>query len=440
MQKCGRLTGPGKLDNLVRRNSWSDFLQTKKITDLVEYPSINLKKKKVTISFENWHGELPTEAPLIETWVTVEGLPPKWYNWGVIAQVASMLGVLVNVDWHMIFRSFYEQVRIQVAVRDPTKIPPDRMVEINHEMFLLKFTVERDSPSVSGSDDPSDHDNGGDKRKNPIEEIGSDDDLLGEEMDTGQGNEASKTKTPRDGSSTRGGKTVQLGVTPIQDKEIERSVFSKCFGAPISKSYLEVVKKPPFDNIGSPLLPKFDAAATQNGVPPAQVTAVTLPRPKKWGPVVASRMSDRVRRDGKNAIVRAQELKQVQNLEILKNKKIKGELNEIWKKEEIKARQRSRERDIHEGELNTDYFKAIASQKRRKKQIAMLESADGPVFDTKGDMEESCWVDGYMGNAVLGHCQGKAKKPDKRTGTSCPRPPSAYVARSWLKRRIEYSS
>ena len=43
-------------------------------------------------------------------------------------------GVLVNVDWHTIFRSFYEKVRIQVAVRDPAKIPRDRMVEIHHEL------------------------------------------------------------------------------------------------------------------------------------------------------------------------------------------------------------------------------------------------------------------------------------------------------------------
>lgn len=392
----------------------------------------------MTISFANWLGEVPPYDSLSETWVVIEGLPPKWYSWHVFVQVATILGVLVNVDWHLIFRSFYEKVRVQVAVRDPKKIPADRVVEINHELYLLKFTVEEDAPGENNAadDDPSDPKGG----KKPAQETDGDmddDDLLGEDMDTGNDNNANKTtNTSRPSAAPRGykSKTISGGCTPSQGGQLEGSAFSKIQGAPLTKSYVEVVKNTPIDNFGIHLLPQFDAASEMCAIKAPQVfsAANAIPQKMKRGPVAATRMSDRIKRDGKPALQKAQELKQKKDLEIPKNKEIRDELNDIWKREEIKARQRSRDRDILEGEFNTKYFQAVANQKRRKKQILMLESSSGTMTDTPGGVEENSCYAVFVGSPVLRACQGWSEGSGDKTGANGTRSSSAPVARSWL--------
>lgn len=63
------------------------------------------------------------------------------------------------------------------------------------------------------------------------------------------------------------------------------------------------------------------------------------------------------------------------------------ELDKLWALDEIKIRQRSRERDIKEGDGNTAYFQAVANQRSRKKRIDVLMGPNGPVSEIEDMMK-----------------------------------------------------
>jgi hypothetical protein len=81
------------------------------------------------------------------------------------------------------------------------------------------------------------------------------------------------------------------------------------------------------------------------------------------------------------------ETEELSPAELLRFKNIYAEMHNLWLKEEVKAKQRSRDRNIKEGDKNTTYYHSVANQRRRKMLVHSLDGPDGPITDDAGMLD-----------------------------------------------------
>lgn len=190
---------PWQIRQLGEKNFLTRFPPHKLVKDMVDYPSINLKKKGVAIKVIAWEGGIESIGELQDIWVQVRGIPPKWCTWQVIAQIRASLGILLEVDSAEIFKSFYEVVRIKVVVKDVFKIPERRIMVMQKKIFLLDFTTEIEDSHLPQQQDDNEYDNNDDNADDLDEDNGTTEHQGSDRMETEQrGN-----STPNDGKDTR---------------------------------------------------------------------------------------------------------------------------------------------------------------------------------------------------------------------------------------------
>jgi hypothetical protein len=128
-----------------------------------------------------WISDLDHFSELVEVWVQFEGIPPRWCDWKVFAQMASGLGLLLDVDWSALFKSFYEKIRVKIACRNPRKIPGERLFELDKKLYLVTILVE--GFESKDADGRADEDNNGDDDDDKKDEVdGASDDRMETEM------------------------------------------------------------------------------------------------------------------------------------------------------------------------------------------------------------------------------------------------------------------
>jgi hypothetical protein len=72
---------------------------------------------------------------------------------------------------------------------------------------------------------------------------------------------------------------------------------------------------------------------------------------------------------------------------VLEEKKIEGELCELFEREEIMARQRSRVDWLREGDHNTSFFHARATARRKTNRIDVLRHPDGSKCEVQSEIK-----------------------------------------------------
>lgn len=80
-----------------------------------------LNKGKIMASLKAWNGNIEPVGELKEVWVQIGGIPPKWVDWWSIKDVASNIGMLMEVDWPTLFSSFFSVARVRVRCKTPRR-------------------------------------------------------------------------------------------------------------------------------------------------------------------------------------------------------------------------------------------------------------------------------------------------------------------------------
>jgi hypothetical protein len=101
----------------------------------------------------------------------------------VIGRCLLRLPLLLDVDWSSLFKSFYKKVRLKVVVRDPKKIPHERLFELDKKLYMISISVEgldEVADEKSGDDSDDLDDKGGEDNFDDIDDL----DDTTENMDT----------------------------------------------------------------------------------------------------------------------------------------------------------------------------------------------------------------------------------------------------------------
>ena len=314
-------------------------------------------------SLKVWNGDIEPVGQLIETWIQIRGVPPKWSDWTTIKEIASSLGKILEVDWQILFSTFFTVIRVKINCKDPSKIPEKRTMEMDDKLYMINFKMEdldKLKEKIDGPDEDPDGDTkNGDEGDNGQEEgkvnSSSGDKTLDFEPGTGEEGDNSDKSANQDPTTTQKTaartQSMRMSLLFLEEKEGQEPNFQSCVDllsamelhdSDEESDLLDTDKADEEKMIHLPtewqfpdfnLITPFAVDGTEESHPSSEVTTSDQLGPeergpttkeiknlqkasnekpaekKKWGPIEAERKSKRGTNDGRSVLEKAQDAK-----------------------------------------------------------------------------------------------------------------------------------
>lgn len=177
-----------------------------------------------------WNRAAEPIGSLIDVWVQIKGIPPKWVDWDTMREVASSIGLMVEMDWQTLFNSFFSLMRVKIQCKDPTRVPKERVYVFNKGLYLIHFKTEG-FEQISNS---TDGDSVG------VEELEEDDLLDDELLEKTKENEGDaregKDHNPKENGEVKEPSTGdEPKETTAGEKSVKRSLFFEDEGSQVQR-------------------------------------------------------------------------------------------------------------------------------------------------------------------------------------------------------------